>query len=434
MLRGHGERPSWRNHALFPLYCAFPIWSFQGEFYGNAMGNAVALIASSAAVAVFGGRIVVGGARRDWGAFSAIAACLCLSLGCYQSFLFLFLAAGMGAIVAQSRRQASFELGQVIRPLTFMAQVTCAALLLNQAIYSLHLFALHLHPENLHYNSRIHLLWQQPSAALRQVFDFILKVYGGDALIYGISLRGAALLFGLAATGLVAYLLQRQQRLRGLALLGLAAGILLVPFALNFVVVGPMPARTLAAIPYVVWLAAWLATSQASHTGRAVACGCVAYLSFQCFYANSLYQADMSLTQSSDRALAAAIYERMSLTHPNFDAEKFYEVNFFGSLASRYSLYPTGFGSTAGASFFNWDDGNPNRIGSYLRLTGHKITLADYARRAELLADMRAMPHWPAQGSVRWKGDVALVKVGPRPDIAHRRDMETSGGHLYAQP
>src|SRR5262249_26437102 len=83
--------------------------------------------------------------------------------------------------------------------------------------------------------------------------------------------------------------------------------------------------------------------------------------------------------------------------------------------------------STIGASFFEWDRGNPYRMVYYMKLIGLPVfNVARPERRFESLDQFVAMPSWPAMGSVRIARDVTiLVKLGEEPNPLYSQALIT---------
>jgi hypothetical protein len=65
---------------------------------------------------------------------------------------------------------------------------------------------------------------------------------------------------------------------------------------------------------------------------------------------------------------------------------------------------------TIGASFFEWEGGNPNRVAMLLRLEGLKVIPADAAARARVAEKALSMPTWPAPGWVGLDGSTIILK------------------------
>jgi hypothetical protein len=71
---------------------------------------------------------------------------------------------------------------------------------------------------------------------------------------------------------------------------------------------------------------------------------------------------------------------------------------------------------TFGASFFEWEGGNPHRVASLLRLEGLQVVAADPATRARAAEKALSMPTWPAPGSVALDSSTIILKFSPYTD------------------
>jgi hypothetical protein len=143
-------------------------------------------------------------------------------------------------------------------------------------------------------------------------------------------------------------------------------------------------------------------------------------LEFQILQATGLYAAAIEITGNHDRALAANLYERVGALSTDGCNDKPCVVDVYGQYHIN-TPYPTAWGSTMGASFFEWDDGNIYRMFSFMRLLGYTnfVALGDPQYRTNNITLFEKMPVWPAAGSVIKSKDVYLVKLSNIPDPAH---------------
>ena len=118
----------------------------------------------------------------------------------------------------------------------------------------------------------------------------------------------------------------------------------------------------------------------------------------QCMYIQSTQQARAWVTQRHDLLLAGALNHdilRAVESSPGADIK----VDFHGYRASRnvYPGVPTNF---IGASFFEWDKGNPVRMVLFMNLTGfYWYQAISLEERARLQGNYADMPVWPRTGS-----------------------------------
>ena len=75
-------------------------------------------------------------------------------------------------------------------------------------------------------------------------------------------------------------------------------------------------------------------------------------------------------------------------------------------------LIPKVTSSTLGASFFNWDGGNPYRIAAFLNfLSSATFNPADQDQTERAFEAASAMPSWPERGSIVRADGVILIKL-----------------------
>ena len=83
---------------------------------------------------------------------------------------------------------------------------------------------------------------------------------------------------------------------------------------------------------------------------------------------------------------------------------------------------------TFGASFFEWDQGSAGRIVLFLRTLGYfnHVEPMPVQERGQQFETARAMPAWPAPGSVKVNGNAVIVKFGEYSSIQKRGICETT--------
>jgi hypothetical protein len=132
----------------------------------------------------------------------------------------------------------------------------------------------------------------------------------------------------------------------------------------------------------------------------------------QIVYATNLYYAAGYFVRIHDQELAAALYARIAEAVPDFDPQKTYAVDIYGS-RQFVTNYPRPPSSTLGFSYFEWGDGTEERMLDYMRLIGYTNLREPPAdQRRQHAADFKQMSVWPSRGSVRLVGDTILIKLG----------------------
>ena len=426
VLRAHRIKPSATTLLSFPLFCAFPTWLFLAEFYANIAAAGFGLLITCLAAAL------VPTSRHSWrkeGSSIAISAILLsVAIGAYQSFLFLFIALALGRLLTSLLLKDSQEaLSRISGHLTSATLCTVIGLALYFIVLQVHQTVI---PQSSEYISgfmRPKELINHPGYILGLSCLSAWQTYTGSAFLYGRDWTCLALIPALSLGTLVKRISRNSDFKLSVVWLFLWIGIVLVPFSMYPLSGGRMDLRILVGVPYVVWFLATLAMAQCSGASRTLSIVAVGLVSFQCLYLGSLYGATMHLAQSHDQRLADAIYQRLASTHRLFDLNQTYQVDFFGTKSPDLGSYPKAFSSTMGASFFDWDDGNPYRMIAFMRFVGYSnLTVLNPGLRGTFIADYSDMPAWPAAGSVRWRGSVALVKLSNRAGTPHRELVQAA--------
>jgi hypothetical protein len=132
-------------------------------------------------------------------------------------------------------------------------------------------------------------------------------------------------------------------------------------------------------------------------------------LIIQSLVAISHYYAARAFNFRADQLVVASIVSSMLESKPN-------PPNSIRWLASKGHLkrtipYGTAWYSSAGSSFFSWDQGNTTRMAAWIRAMGVEGIEALSPAKAKTLAPVwQTMANWPAPGSIIVKDDVVMVK------------------------
>ncbi len=357
------------------------------------------------------------------GSFGIQAVLLAVAIGAYQSLLLMHVAMGIGIVLlglVSSQNGDRHDARVAIRRIGQLGAVAGLGLAIYLAVNA---YAQWLIPSDRGYIDgflRLGELVQDPVGVIGRVVLQMRSVYSGHSSTYGVSLASISAL--MVASGLVVVARSWDRgtvRLFLVSLLWLA--ILVTPFSLNFVSGGIVATRSLIAIAYVIWLLSALVLSSRRMILLTVAVAIVLVVQVQMLRATGTYAAISSIAQEHDRMLAADLYRRMAETDDNFNRNQYILVDFYGT-KSVETVFPSPWSSTMGASFFDWDGGNPWRMVSFMRLLGYtNIRVLDADRRLQMTQVFEAMPTWPAAGSVRKVDGVFLIKLGDRPGPGHAR-------------
>jgi hypothetical protein len=399
----------------FPIFAAFPIWLFLIEHAANAAGIGLGVLLVGIAIFLFRSTTDEINARGAW-VYSpkllklVIAEVMLLgaAIGVYQSLVFLYGTLGIGLILAMSGKYPPRTL---IRFLSHFVLV----IFISVILYAIVLFgAIRVAGTPISYIQgfiRSDLLLTEP---LRVIWETVKQgwyVYSGDAAVFGTRARGLGVPILLGVTGLF-FLGWRLGGLRATVLHCLTIALFCLPFAMNLLNGGFMPYRSLVAVPAVLWVLALIGLREAPHAISRAGFFLLVLMYFDIVYIASNFQASAVLVRIHDQMLASTIYERVTRLFPDFDSKRRYKIDFYGA-KEFITPYPRIFDSAIGASFFEWDAGNPHRIVAYMRLIG--FTNLDVVQEIELVPVFReyySMHSWPAADSVRLTdNNIILVRL-----------------------
>ncbi|MHB8744559.1 MAG: glucosyltransferase domain-containing protein [Sulfuricaulis sp.] len=412
------ERMSFVHYLVFPLYVAFPTWTFLVSFTANISSAGVAQLAVVGALYYYRGACLDPASgdipvKRSSVAKRCAVAILLLgcAIGLYQSFLFAFVVLGLGMQMSLFNGQKpSARIS--MRLFSWFAAITLGGFVLYAILDAAFRHGLHL-DDTAYLNAFMdwHLLLSSPVAVIRHTTEFMGEIYLGHPLIYGIAAFAFPVI--LAAGGTAIVLSGNASRRHRLVLLITSLSISAIPFAQNLLAGGYMPIRTMVAIPCVFWLFALYGLTASSRALAIVTLAAVLLGLLQIIYSTSLLSAAQTFARIHDEQLSSTLYQRIAAINDKVDPSENYVLDFYGAKPFVTS-YPRPFSSSIGFSFFEWDGGNEDRILRYMKLLGYtNLVPASGVQRQQDLALFKDMPVWPANGSVRVQGDITLVKLGP---------------------
>ena len=437
VLRTCGVRQLGLVHfVLFPLFAAFPTWSFLLEFLPNTPAEGLGVFVTSCAIATFARHLVSSQAQPGqrgivgWLGRLALAGLLgAIALGAYQSNVLLLLVLGLGVILTDAFRK-EVSLGQLLRGFGALALLTAVTVGLYTLVLRGFMFSLDLEPTYTERFIKVNQLLGHPMRVIRLTLVEGVELYGGDPVVYGTHAFGFGMvvLLGLAAVVVAPSMTGRPMKRVAVILLAVAA--LLAPLGLNFLSRGHVPFRSLVAFPAAVWLFGFLGLTVGGRWIARATLVAVLLAALQTQYVASLFHAGAAMVREHDRALATSIHDRIEAVHPNFSRTSDHKVEFYGAIRFR-TEFPQIEGSTRAKSFFEWAGGRPDRVVWYMRLIGYDH-LRDISEkeRIKLTPILEKMPVWPAPGCVRVVGDVTLVRLGRKPGLYHRKTSARSARAL----
>lgn len=421
LLRSFALNIGWRTVLLFPLFVAHPVFLVLGEFAANVLPTIVGLLFSAVAVQTFGAFLEA----PRWGRAAVLAAgntlALACAIACYQSFLLFYLSGASIALflVWGLRVKASPR-----RLLVGNASLLVSCLLGCLTYYGVQKAHLHLYVDDdqmAYIDSFLQLqrLGSEPFVVVRAACEQAWQMYTGAKLWYGVNLVGLLAIVVLGLAALIDRAVVTGPGLRAWVLLGLGIQVVLAPYALNFTG-GAYPTRVYVALPLSLWFLGYLALTHRLALLRGVAAVTLCFCTLQQLFVVAHYNAASTFALERDKALAAAVYQALAAAKPDFSPERAYEVEIFGSYRWRASPYAAPLTGTTDASFFNWDNGNPGRMVSFMQLLGYgNLQPVSSARRQEYAERVAQMPSWPRAGCVAWVGETALIKLGDVPGLQY---------------
>jgi hypothetical protein len=265
-------------------------------------------------------------------------------------------------------------------------------------------------------------LLNRPAQVASRVLDQMSDIYLGRKTIYGYESPVIILLIVLAAAGII----QRAYRVagrRGGLFASLTILVLLTaPFGMNLMSGGTVPPRSLVAVPVALASLGLLGFKYGPRWLSRIGVIVLLLVYFCTFRSLSGFNAARELVQLHDHQLALVISQRIASVAGPAKPGKPLTLDLFG-FQSFQTPYPRNAESTIGASFFEWDHGDPYRIRDYMRLIGlPPFNVVALEHRSKLLDEFVVMPAWPAQGSVRAAADgTILVKLSDAPNEYYRQ-------------
>ena len=401
------------HHAVFAAFALYPVWMAQLEFAGNVLPVGMGVLACCAA-ALLACQPANAPRRGRWLRAAAGVLLVAVATGAYQSLNLLFFVLALAGALAAALLPATPDWpgcrARLRRAVLWCLAGTALSLLLAHIVmlacgvtpsdYARQFF----HPE---------ALLQAPGQVLSFFFHDAVRGYGSFWKSFAPT-RGV---FTAAVLACLALCLWRA-RGRGMGRVGLLLLALLFSPAAYVLVAGEtLTLRTYMASAAVVGSLLLLAHGAASRpAARRLVVVLALLVALQSLYVNAVQQARGWAVQKRDQALAAAIYQAVTRLRSADSADSAggqppLFLHFQGGLPFD-SIYPAARTVTQGASFFEWDGGDPSRIVYYMRMLGYSDVLPEDGIAAqELAAAYAVMPVWPADGSVRRHGRAFLVKL-----------------------
>jgi len=189
-------------------------------------------------------------------------------------------------------------------------------------------------------------------------------------------------------------------------------GLILAPFALSFALGSPLPARSLVALPLMIAGLGYVASIAASKPLKYLFLIASLIMALHNSFSNTRLFYANHLASQADRDLANRILARINELDVTYAGKTAVPLAIIG--ARGYSPNEAFIkNETFGASFFEWEGGNPYRILFFIRLMGVEcFRVADPKQYQAAFEESKNMKVWPNKSSVLYTGNTVVVKLG----------------------
>lgn len=401
----------WKFYFLYPLYIAFPTWWLIVEFSSNVPTIALGIFLVSIGVFfAFNNVVRLVFLGKNINLSQGISVLLiATAIGGYQSFLFLFIAVALSVILVVNIDDNLHA--KLLAKILSVGTVSFFSVIVYFTISKIFLLLYGGNTSYIESFISFEPLISNPLGLVKRLFNFFFQIYSGDSFLYG---NSVPVLFFVVISPLFFIFTKRVVALK----VFLWFLILLSPFFLNWLTRYNLPLRSYVALPYVIWFcAAFLVYT--SKRIRAVNIILISFLLIQITSINSNYIAAATLTQQNDEKLANLINTEILKTQS--DGKKVVKIDIYGKkdILLRHKV---AWSSVTSSSFFSWDDGNIERMVSYMRALGiNQLIPLNENERIKMTPFFLEMPVWPISGSVKEVNGVVLVKIGNNPDPVHAK-------------
>lgn len=421
ILRAHKLKFNWITTLAYCALVAHPIWWFIAEFYSNLPSTGLGVMCLSVAVYITSRMNFTNQLTRNNIYLIVIASlCLALAIGAYQSLVMFYLAIGIGSIIFATKDKTT-EQPADLQMLFKRTGILIAVFLTGLALYVFfNKIAKYFYPVNYGYLDsflKIDALMADPLFITSLTLNEMFKIYTGSEQTFGVAFFSSAVTLGFS----ILFLITQKTWIASARMMLLVGALLISPFLLHFVTGGAyLPLRSMLAVSFISWISVVIILEKKGFL-RILSIVLTSILIFQMVTINSQYAASTILATTHDRLTAESIYSRIAEITPQFDRDTLAPVDVYGKL-SFTSRYPSPSSSTMSSSFFDWDEGNANRMIKYMQLIGFSNFFVLHPTiRTELTPKFKDMPVWPAPGSVRLDDGVYLIKLSEKPDPIHAK-------------
>lgn len=255
-------------------------------------------------------------------------------------------------------------------------------------------------------------LIKEPLKVIKSTLKDVLDIYFGKSDLY------FTYSFALAATVFMSFFIivnriirSRSSALTKSLMFFIFLTALLSPFIMHLLNGGFMPVRSMVSVPFAMGLLFLVAYK---YSGKVMRMLLVVFASFATVHltvATVRWQLSGHLALQNDRNLAEQIIIKANhLIAQSNTPVKYFEVVGYNTIKESLLIKKK---DTIGASFFEWDGGNPYRILAFLELYGMPdLDVASIENRSMLLSETKTMPSWPQDGSIAVINETIILKFG----------------------
>lgn len=265
------------------------------------------------------------------------------------------------------------------------------------------------------------------SVVVNNFLEIIEKVYLGDSSIYIIELISLTILLSVSIIGFIwRVMFSKVSALNKLLAFLLVIGLAIVPYLGGVLMNGFYAMRFLVSLSIVISGITALGLSIHSSLYKFIIFIIVIFSVSQFSQSANRLFGSSNLALEVDRIVGQQLIEKIDNAvneAENPETIKYLEIiGYYERSATQ--LIPKV--ETFGASFFEWEEGNPWRVLYFLQTLGFDdLQGLPMERRILLIEFAEAMPNWPDEKSVQVVGDTVLVKFGPYSNFQKRKMCET---------
>ena len=401
----------------FAIFIGFPTWFLMAAFSGNIAAIGMGLLLISTAAYIF--KIIIISPTSTTQKplkillYLLMAIIAAAAVGIYQAFILVLGVNLIGLIIFDSLKN-NHSKGQFFKLIIDILIICSLSIALYSAINKIFIYLLEIKPDN-YINGKFfkyETLIKYPLFMLGEVYRQALKIYGGSKDLFAVQIQSIPILILLSTLTIIISIKRSPINFPLKISTTLMVGALLItPFSLSLIA-GQTPTRLLISVPSAISIIFSFALFLSkSHIHKLInITGFIVILAS--IHSNSILMGSEAIVNTHDRLLAHQIVSKITaIENSSSHKHKYMKIDISGAYNFR-SSHPRPVNSTWGQSFFDWDNGNPERIVNYLNYLGYGPykTYTDQERLSnqELFIDM---PSWPDEKSILKTADGYLIKL-----------------------